>query len=184
MMCLMEPYKQTTSQSCLPVCLLQCHGIVPSTEKEKEIPFEGLLDLHGGYVAGIVTAFQRQYSRRITIYVDNAYFCSFLKTHYDSKNLVFIHQKVRVQFLEQLSYPVIVQIDTHQLGNYDHSPHYIIIESATPATFTILEPAVGKRIRMSKKKLEESIKSLRIRLRYCPLVIKVGNKKTSPNKEN
>lgn len=171
----MEPYKQTTSQSCLPVCLMLSNGMSPTPRLERDILLEGVEELEGGYAIGVIRAFQKRFAVGIEVFVDNAYFCTFLNEHYSSDKLTFTHQKITGSFLDKCSYPVIVYMDTHQLGFYDHSPHFISIESQTPTSFVILEPAVGKRIRISRKKLEESIKSLRNRLRYCPLVIKVGN---------
>ena len=60
------------------------------------------------------------------------------------------------------------------LGTWDYSLHFVIVESITDKFFSIIEPATGKRMKVSKKKLLESITVLKDRVHYCPLVIKVA----------
>lgn len=169
----MKLYKQTSSQGCLAVCLLQSVDEEITQKKELELLFEGLRT-RSPYAVGVVGAFAKQYDKDVTIHVDNPYYQSQLKKEYETGRMRFIHSSVTIEFLDKLDTPFVVYLSTHTLlKTWDYSPHFVIIESMTDAFYTILEPWSGKRMKVSKKKMMESISELRSRVHYCPLVMKV-----------
>lgn len=169
----MKPYKQTSSQSCLSVCLLLHINDDITQDRELELLYEGLKTTDP-YAVSVISAFVKKYMKNIVVHVDNNYYCLELQDKYQSNNVSFVYSKVNITFLEGLPPPYIVYLNTHTLlGTWDYSPHFVTIESITERFFTILEPATGKRMKVSKKKLIESISVLRDRVHYCPLVIKV-----------
>lgn len=169
----MKPYQQTSSQSCLAVCLLQNIDVDITPEKELELLYEGLKTTDP-YAISVVSACVKKYGRRVQVFVDNNYYRNHLESAYGSADLTFVHAKIGVTFLENLAPPYIVYINTHTLlGSWDYSPHFVTIESMTDKFFTILEPISGTRMKVSKVKLVNSALVLRDRLHYCPLVIKV-----------
>ncbi len=169
----MQPYKQTSSQSCLSVCLLTCIDEKITQKKELELLYEGL-ETTDPYSVSVVRAFIKKYNRPATIYVDNNYYKTELDERFGTDNLRFVHKKVDNKLLESLNTPYIVYTNTHTLlGSWDYSPHFVIVESMTEKFFTIIEPGSGKRMKVSNRKLLESVKVLKDRVHYCPLVVKV-----------
>ncbi|KXK10419.1 MAG: Peptidase C39 family protein [Microgenomates bacterium OLB23] len=169
----MKPYKQTSSQSCLSVCLLTCINQDINVEKELELLYEGLKTTDP-YSISVVRAFAKKYGKKATVYVDNNYYRKELHEKYASKNISFTYERVDVKLLEKLEVPYIVYLNTNTLlGTWDYSPHFVVVESVTDKFFNIIEPAAGKRMKVSKKKLFESIAVLKDRVHYCPLAIKV-----------
>lgn len=169
----MKPYKQTSLQSCLSVCLLLHNKEDVTRDKELELLYEGLKTTDP-YAVAITRAFVKKYMKHVDIHVDNSYYFRELQGKYEENNLSFFHNKINAAFLESLSSPYIVYIDTHTLlGTWDYSPHFVIIESMTKEFFTVIESITGKLIKVKKSKLLESISTLRERIHYCPLVIKV-----------
>ena len=169
----MKPYKQTSSQSCLSVCLLTCIDQDINVDKELELLYEGLKTTDPSSVS-VVRSFVRKYGRNVKVYVDNNYYRTELHEKYGTKKISFTHEKINQRFLEKLETPYIVYLNTNTLlGTWDYSPHFVIVESMTDKFFSIIEPGSGKRMKVNKKKLLESITVLKDRVHYCPLVIKV-----------
>ena len=169
----MKPYKQTSSQGCLAVCLLQSIDEEITQKKELELLLEGLRT-RSPYSIGVASAFVKHYAKDVMIYVDNVYYQSQLKNEYETEHMRFIHSNVTMEFLDKLNVPFIVYLSTHTLlKTWDYSPHFVTIESMTDTFYTILEPWSGRRMKVGKKKVIESISELRSRVHYCPLVIKV-----------
>ena len=171
----MKPYKQTSSQSCLSVCLLTCIDQDINVNNELELLYEGLKTTDP-YSVSVIRAFVKKYGKNVNIYVDNNYYRTELHDKFGTKQISFIYEKITQKFLERLvSPPYIVYINTNTLlGTWDYSLHFVIVESITDKFFSIIEPATGKRMKVSKKKLLESITVLKDRVHYCPLVIKVA----------
>ena len=170
----MKPYKQTSSQSCLSVCLLTCIGQDITVDKELELLYEGLKTTDP-YSVSVIRAFVKKYGKNVNVYVDSNYYQTELREKYGTTQISFIHTKISQQFLEKLEAPYIVYLNTNTLlGTWDYSQHFVIIESTSDMFFIIIEPATGKRMKVSKKKLLESIAVLKDRVHYCPLVIEVA----------
>lgn len=169
----MKPYKQTSSQSCLSVCLLLHNNENISRDEELGLLYEALKTTDP-YAIATTRAFVKNYKKHISIHVDNNYFFRELQGKYEEKNLSFFHNKINAAFLDNLSLPYIVHVNTHSLLNtWDYSPHFVVVKSMTKDFFTIVEPATGTLMKIKKSKLVESISTLRERIHYCPLVIKV-----------
>ena len=168
----MKPYKQTSSQSCLSVCLLLHNNKDIAREEELGLLYEAIKTTDP-YAISITRTFVKNYGKLVSIHVDNSYFFRELQSKYEEKNLSFFHSKINAAFLDNLSLPYIVYINTHTLDTWDYSPHFVVVESMTKEFFTIIEPATGRLMKIKKSKLIESIATLRERLHYCPLVIKV-----------
>ncbi len=170
----MKPYKQTSSQSCLSVCLLLAIDDDITPKKELELLYEGL-QTTDPYAVSVIMAFVEKYKKNVAVHVDNNYYRAELNEKYGTKHISILYSKVDATLLESLKLPYIVYLETHTLLNtWDYSPHFVIVESITDNFFTIIDPSTGKRMRIGKKKLVESIATLRNRIHYCPLVIKIA----------
>lgn len=167
----MEIYKQTSSQSCLAVCLLQNAKLEISREKELALLFEAIGTTHP-YAVAVAIAFCKAYSRKLDFFVDNQFYANLLTKQFRNVNINFYAQKIDIGFLEKLQTPFIVYLSTHSLlGTWDFSPHFVTIENITSKFFVVLDSATGKRMRVGKAKLLQSINELRDRVHYCPLAI-------------
>ena len=170
----MIPYKQTSSQSCLSVCLLMHVKNDITQDEELELLYEGLRTTEP-YAVSVLRAFVKKYKKDVTVFVDNTYYCQLLQKKFATSHISFIHKKIDLVALEEMIVPTIVYINTHSLlGTWDYSPHFVIVESQTEKFFTIIDPAQGIRMKVGKNKFYKSISVLRERLHYCPLLIKVG----------
>ena len=161
-------YKQTSCESCLPVCLLNLGGVEITREKELKLLFDGLAGLKDSYAFGVLEAFVRTYNKPVTLYVDNKVFANFLIKNSQTSLINIVHKPINLEFPT----PYIVYLDSQVLGGYIHAPHFVIVEKIVGETCHIIDPWEGKRRRYSKEKITEAIKSLKSYLKYCPLVIK------------
>lgn len=166
-----KPYKQTSCESCLPVCLLLLSEGETNQEKELSLLFAGLKGLRDSYAFGILEAFVSSYARPVTLFVDNKYFTNFLRKNNYSSLINIVNKPVNLDF----ETPSIVYLDSQVLGGYSHAPHFVIIEKMVGDVCYIIDPWEGKRKRVKKEKLTEAIKSLKYYLKYCPLVIKFNS---------
>lgn len=171
----MKPYQQTTAQSCLAVCLLQLYGKTPSQEEELKLLYKGLFD-RKNYLMGILSSFARRYpDTAVKVYVDNKYYCKELSDQYYTKNIQFVCAKVSKVLIDRIL-PVVIEIDLHTFGTWEHSPHFIVVKSSTKQFYTILDSLPGKKSRIGKKHIEKSIYQLRNIVRFCPIAITVEKK--------
>lgn len=160
-------YKQTSCESCLPVCLLNLGGVEITREKELKLLFDGLAGLKDSYAFGVLEAFVKIYKKPVTLYVDNKIFANFLIKNNQISLINIIHKPISVEFTT----PYIVYLDSQVLGGYTHAPHFVIVEKIVGETCHIIDPWDGKRRRYSKEKMTKAINSLKSYLKYCPLVI-------------
>ena len=86
----LKPYKQTSSQSCLSVCLLTCISQDITVEKELELLYEGLKTTDP-YSVSVIRAFVKKYGKIVTVYVDNNYYQTELQKKYGTRQISFTH---------------------------------------------------------------------------------------------
>lgn len=165
----MKSFKQTTCQGCLPVCLLLLNGKKPTPKKELKILVNGL-GFVDSYALGIIGSFTKLYNLPNKLYVDNKYYCRFLKQNIKNKLIDIVFEKVNFNLIDKLM-PCIIYIDSHILGTYHHSPHFIIIESRVGKKYQIIDPLFGSRKLLYMEKIQDGIQYLRQTFKYCPLLI-------------
>lgn len=169
-------YKQTTSQGCLPVCLLILSNNKITENIEMNLVIEGLKRKEPKeipYAIKICEQFSLQYRRNLTIYIDNKFYLKYLNEINKLDSIKLMHKYINKDTIDDTSTPFILYIDNNILGNYTHDPHFIIIEKSNNTSFTIIDPWVGKRLEISKKVILPGVKLLKKQFRYSPLIIKL-----------
>lgn len=175
------PYQQSLTDSCLVACflmLLQAQKDITFTEKEEQhLALNGSKRKYPFYVVGIPYEVAVEYNAHITIFADNKYFTKVLEKSFgDTKNIEVKHQPVKVSLIQELlqKQPLICYVDNNALGNYSHSPHFIVLEKATESFFHIVNPWTGKKKRISRETLEKGIRSLKTHVKMCPLLFSIA----------
>jgi len=170
------PYKQSLSHGCLVACFLmilkQKYGIEYSPKDEEQILLKGMRRTYPFYVVGVPNEVFNHFGKKITILVDNKYFTNVLQKSFNDKNLTIQHHKINVDLIRKilLRAPVICHVDDHQLGDYSHASHFVVIEKATEKKFLIVDPMHGEKKWISEKTLGEAIQNLKKHIKMCPLL--------------
>lgn len=174
---MITPYKQTLSHSCLAACFLMLSKRRFTKSDEQKLTVEGSQRKHKFYVAGIPLEFVKEYNRKIVVYVDNTYFARILEEIFLSeKRIGVIQKKISQSLIKNLlrERSLICHIDYHDLGDYSHASHFIILEKATKQFVEIIDPWTGKRRKLSFSKLDKGIYDLKTQIKMCPLLFTVG----------
>lgn len=167
--------RQSLSHSCLAVCLLmlreQSAGEF-SAKDEKKITLAGMSRKYQYYVVGVPFEFSKQTNTNVTVVVDNKIFANELTNAFAGSKVNVTQHEITIELIRQLTenQPVICHIDDNYIGDYSHASHFIIIEKLTVNKATIIDPMDGKRKTTRIKTLEDSIYSLKTRIKMCPLL--------------
>lgn len=70
----MTVYRQTTCETCLPVCLLSFLNRKIKQKSEIDLLISGIKKHRDSYAFGIVDEFSLKYKKRVTIFFDNKVF--------------------------------------------------------------------------------------------------------------
>ncbi len=167
-------YKQTTSDSCLPVCLLILRGQTFSQEDEIELFINGAKSFRDNYALGILDFFSTKYKINAEVYVDNKYYFKFLRKFISNGKVNLVNQKITPKFIKENKTPFILYLDKHFLGSYEHSPHFVIVENCSNEDYYIVDPWFGKRRKIKREVVLDAVGSLRSHLRFCPFLIKLA----------
>ena len=167
----LQTFKQTTYEGCLPVCLLSIAGIEINREKELILIQNGVSKCRDSYALSMILSFVEQYDTSINLYVDNKYFSNYLKLINNSTKVIIYYQPINEDFIFKQNNPFILYVDMHDFGEYIHSPHFIIVEKQQGDVAIIVDSLTGKRTKMSKTKILDSVLSLKKRFLYAPLLI-------------
>lgn len=167
-------YKQTTSLSCLPACLLMCLGTKFNKTDEQNLLFNGLMFTPNIYHIGIINEFVKTYRRSLKVWVDSKYFSKILTGLSTNSRLKIEFGKINSILIKQLlekEKPFVVYLDMFYLRNNIHSPHFVIIEGKRKERIVIVDPWKGCKFLMTENQLGDSIDSLRKYLNFCPIII-------------
>lgn len=170
------PYKQTTSLSCLPACLLMCSGTKFDKTDEQNLLFKGLLFTPNIYHIGIINEFVKTYRQSVKVWVDSKYFCKSLIGLPITPKLKIEFGKINPFFVGQLlekEKPFIIYLDMFYLRNSIHSPHFVVVEGKRKERLVIIDSWKGCKFLFTLEKLTEAIESLKIHLCFCPIVIEL-----------
>lgn len=172
----LTPYKQVLSHGCLGACFLLLLNIKDKPSEERKILLKAMDRKYKFYVSGVPIEISHTYKKSIDVFVDNKFFTNVLKKEFKGTKVKPVHKKVSLSFIKELlqSGPIICHIDDHYLGDYSHASHFIVIEKDTGKNFLIIDPWQGKKVLISHKKLEESIKSLKTHIKMCPLLLRLS----------
>lgn len=171
------PYKQTLSHSCLTACflmLLQEKKAISFDETlEEALTMKGSKRIYPFYVVGIAKEVFNHFKVTIEIIVDNKYYTKILNQAFmNDEHFLIHHQRITIALIKKIlkEKSIICYIDNNLLGDYSHSPHFIIIEKVTKKKIAIIDPLTGKRNYWSDKKLADAIYSLKRNVKMCPLL--------------
>lgn len=174
-----KPYKQTLTHSCLVASLLMLEqergGLKFGKSEEQQLALKGSQRAYPFYVVGVSAEVVKEIKSKIRIMVDNKYFTDILSKAFKTKKIIVEHQKVSVKLIKKLlnEGSLVCHVDTHALGDYSRASHFIVVESFSDDSFTIVDPWTGKRKRMNSKKLEEAIVDLKNKVKMAPLLFQL-----------
>lgn len=178
-----QPYKQTTVESCLACCLLQLryfHTNKRITKKnERKLLFNTLMLSRKDFVAGHLNIFEKQFKMKTKRYVHNKFLYSLVKK--DSKTEIKV-RKIDIPFIDSniRKSPAIIIIDSGPLYKalYSmcpyHYPHWIVVYEKTEKGYLIYEPWEGKQSIVQDKVLKDCLKSYFNRLWGAPQMITIS----------
>ncbi len=175
-----KPYQQSLTHSCLAASFL----MILETEKneifkkkdEQQLTLKGSQRSYPFYVVGITTEVAKKYKVKIHILADNKFFTRTLKKSFRDQNVFVSYKKVTIVLIRKLleKNKLICHVDTHGLGDYSHTSHFIIIERVSGKIFTIIDPWTGKRKKIAEVTLEKAINELKNKVKMCPLLFLVS----------
>lgn len=168
------PYKQMTSLSCLPACLLMCWSTKFDKTDEQNLLFRGLPFTPDIYHIGIINEFVKKYKQPLKVWVDNKYFSKILTSLPISPRLKIAFTKINLILIKRIlekERPFIVYLDMFYLRNSFHSPHFAVVEGKRKERMVIVDPWKGCKFLMSDNLLDKSIDSLRKYLNFCPILV-------------
>jgi len=170
--------EQTTSETCLPVCLislLRYKGIKIKSSEELKILIAGLKFTKLDYSTGQLAYVCGKYKVNIEQYIDYLLFYEVLSRLRYTKRLKLINKRIDLELLKRLTKnsPVIVYIDKYYLDRIYHYSHFVILKSINNKTSVILDPWDGKERKVETRLLIRAIQSLRNKLKISPKVIRV-----------
>jgi ABC-type bacteriocin/lantibiotic exporter with double-glycine peptidase domain len=170
-----KPYKQVLSHGCLAACFLMIINPKNKEREEEKLLLKAMNRKYKFYVSGVPVEISKKYGKSIAVSVDNKYFTNVLKKEFKGTKVSPTHKKVSLTFIKELlkEAPVVCHIDDHFLGDYSHASHFIVIERDTGKKFVIVDPWQGKRLLISHKTLQDSIKSLKTHIKMCPLLLTI-----------
>lgn len=167
-------YIQQTSQGCLPVCLIKIVRDELTLEKEVELLISGL-KFKQSYAYGVVSAFCNKYQVNVEFFIHNQYYWEYLRSVNRNHNITLTHKKVDLNLISNLDKPLVVYVDNKVLGDYIHTPHFILIENEANKFYSIFDPWDGKIVKIKRLKLIEGVSQLKLVLKYSPILIKVDD---------
>lgn len=167
------PYRQTTCETCLPVCLLTISGVSFTQNDETTLLIEGITRIRDNYALGIVDYFSSKFVQNVQVIVDNKYYCGYLGSQLRNNRVKLQYQKITLSLLSSLPKPYIINVDHNLLGAYEHTPHFVAIISEQKNDFTLFNPWTGIISRKKKQTVFNAILSLKKYIKICPLVISI-----------
>jgi hypothetical protein len=170
-------YQQTTYETCLAVCLMWLTDITPTGRKEITIWKSGW---HFNFLIGQINYLVENYNKLIDVCVENKTYCKELinKAH---NNIQIRQRKINIKLIDKYlaGGPVIAYLDNYFLQNIVHAPHFIIILSSKADKYVVADPWDGEIKVLAKCKIEIAINSLRLHLKFSPILIVCGSKPQS-----
>ena len=164
-----KPYKQTTFETCLAVCLMLMAGIKPTYKREVQICKMG----RGfNFAKGQLNYLARNLGKDLAVFVDNkTYFRKFKRDLH--KKIVAQNEKIDLRMLKSklINGPVIIYLDSYYLHKEIHYPHFVLSFDSHRNRIQIMDPWIGKIKWIPEQKIKKGIISLRNHLRFCPLAI-------------
>lgn len=169
-----KPFRQTTWDSCLAVCLLLLARQKVTRQKEISLLIDSLKGPRDSFALSLLEAFVKKYKRDVEVYADNKAFCSFLKSRTRSPKIHLKHKFIDKNFIEEHIEPFILYVDGHFLKTPTHYPHFVIIEGETSKKYLVIDPWIGNRRKVPKSVIYDAVGSLKDYLKFCPLMIVEG----------
>lgn len=174
----MKIKKQSTCETCLPICLialLRDKGIKIKYSEEINILVGGIRLTRLDYSTGQLIYICNKHGVEIEQYLDNQIYYKILSKLKYPKNLRLIYRKITKKFLREIVsiLPVIVYVDLYYFGEVYHYPHFIILTRLNEKYVNFLDPSNGKLAKMKTRLFIRAIQSLRNKLKICPKVIRI-----------
>lgn len=169
-----QPYEQTTPESCLAASLLMLLDNRPIYDKEFSILKAGLEFTRWNFVAGHLAYVCDYYKKRITWYIEFKKWFDFLGMLKISPLVEVEQMYVDKKFINRISRkrPVIVYLDSFVLHGDVHYPHAVVVDKEYHG-YTIHDPWDGRTKSIPTSTLLSGISELRERLNYSPQIIKI-----------
>ena len=167
--------EQSSSETCLPVCLISCSKSVGIKINEDEIKLltEGLKFIKIDYAIGQLVFLCKNYSVKIKLYVDSPLYYGILLSYAYPKNLKLVSGKCDKFLLKSARKPAIVYVDKFYMDGIYHGPHFVVLTKFDDNEATIMDPWDGKTKTMTSKQLIKAISSLRNNIGISPKLIEV-----------
>ncbi|MFH1065198.1 MAG: hypothetical protein V1734_01700 [Nanoarchaeota archaeon] len=180
-----QPYKQTTSESCLACCLLQLRNLHTGkkiTKKDEiDMLFYALKFSKMDFVAGHLNWLEKRQGIKTKRIVHNKILYELVKEHCKTDMEV---RKINMVLIDSMlkKNPVTLIVDSGPLYNHlykmipYHYPHWIIIYGKDKDNYKIYEPWEGKEAAVPEKLLKDCLKSYLNRLWGAPQLIALNQK--------
>ncbi|MDI6737637.1 MAG: hypothetical protein QME12_03915 [Nanoarchaeota archaeon] len=180
-----QPYKQTTSESCLACCLLQLRyfhtGKKITQKNERNMLFHALRYSRMDFVAGHLDFFEKQFSLKTRRYVHNKILYELVKNECKTDmqirkiDINFINEMTKAQLIALILDASLLYKHLYNMIPY-HYPHWIVVYGKENNEYRIYEPWEGKECLIPERILKDSLKSFLCRLWGAPQMIILNQK--------
>ena len=140
-------YKQTTSQSCLIVCLFTLSGLNLTRKEETNILLKSWESDRENYALAVSELFADKYGKKIVITTHFKYYSRILKKTRRSSRIKVNNVKINEAVLVK-NLPCAVYLDYYRLFAVVRGPHFVVLESLRDNRFSVIDPWTGKRFLM------------------------------------
>ncbi|HLC66258.1 MAG TPA: hypothetical protein VJK52_01320 [Candidatus Nanoarchaeia archaeon] len=175
-----QPYAQTTAESCLAVAALQLvhlrKGLRITRKLELECLLSGLSATRDDWVIGHLRFLGKRFNVRWNRMVEIPTYAKWLK-RFDGKAVRTIAAPINSSTITKhlAGGPIAVLLDDYPLFKIVHYPHWVVVLEHRGKKFKIFEPWEGKVRWISAALLDRGIQLLRRHLRWSPQAIQLVN---------
>lgn len=168
-------FVQTYHHSCLATVLLMIAGY-KDQKLEKVIYIEGEKRDYGFYLNGMLTSFVKHTDKSLNVFVDNKFLTKKLTNNLKSlsSKIKVIHQPISTKIVSKIvrEKPLVLYIDNQFLGDYSHTPHFVVANKIRDdKRFEVFNTVDGRKRYMTDNVLNDAILSLKKHIKMCPVII-------------
>lgn len=126
------------------------------------------------YLMGQLNFISKKHRIHLNAYIENKYYFNELRKQ-NNKYVCLQNQKVNFKLLAKLlkTSPVIVYLDCYLLQKVLHAPHFVLATKSAGKEIEIADPFDGKIKKIPVTLLSKAINSLRVHLRYSPVLVTI-----------
>ena len=172
-----SPYRQTTCESCLPVCLLMVNEFLTGKrfgrKEETELMSQGLLDHERNYAVGMLIAAKKLNGMKFKFWIRGPKNRDYVRSELP-KDVDVFEEEISIELIDKLlekKKPVIILTDGFYFGIEGHWTHYVVISENLGKNYAVYNPWTGKKEISPKKLVSKALSQAWNKLLFATMII-------------